>query len=148
MKSSIALLAALMVLGGCQSQTRRAEEVVTRGSGYLDRGPTENLDRERVAGANTTLERVGELESENSALRSQLTELQGDLRSSKGVIANFEQRLRDLESRGDQLHRELQSQAGKNKELQDEYLRARIAKARVEQELLELQLANLIREDR
>lgn len=115
------------------------------GTDYLKEGPTVGLSDTARGSQPTTLQLLDEKARENSVLKARVTELEKALADAEARTTAAQQ----LAQRNDvellQLRALLEKSVTEQRALTEEVVKARIARLRLEQDLLKLKLAELAR---
>lgn len=148
MKASIALVLVVATLGACKTSSKPEPTPGTAatGNGYLEKGPTVSLDQN--GDRNTTLDQLEEAHRTIRRLEEDNDRLRRDLAQVRGLKAELETKYDEELARSERLERSMQERMSSFTQLQDDFLRARIARARTEQQLIREKLGQLIREER
>lgn len=115
------------------------------GTDYLKGGPTVGLADTAQSGQPTTLQLLDEKTRENSTLKARVAELELNLAAAEARALSAD----ELSKRNDaellQLRGLLERSVTEQKALTDEVVKARIARLKIEQDMLKLKLAELAR---
>lgn len=142
------IITALLAVAGCSSspETEEGPQAKARGTGYLEKGPTVVLDEPPPSASNTTLQLLDQRVRENARLKAKIKAIQGDLKGAEERAAEAEGRLNNHGEESKELRGLLERALSQQKDLTDQLLAARIARLKVEQEMLRLKLADQVQE--
>ncbi|MAG56843.1 MAG: hypothetical protein CMJ83_11170 [Planctomycetes bacterium] len=144
MKVATILIAGVTLLAACShtETTRNQNDPSARGTGYLEDGPTVKIDS--APSGRTTLQELDQLSREATLLKQKLRDAEqarqeADARAQTADIAQG-----DLARRNQELEELLGRQAEENKDLMDQLLKARLAKLRMERQMIQSRIADLV----
>lgn len=137
----------LALAGGCASVAGPQAKTPREGPGYLDQGPAVSLDATPPAAA-SALQLLDERVKENAQLRARVEELETAARAAEARAQGAEKAAAQRNQEVEQIKSLLERSTSENREMTDEVLKSRIARLRVEQEMLRLKLADLVRESK
>jgi hypothetical protein len=115
-------------------------------AGYLKDGPAVTLDAAAEQGTPSTLQLLDERTKENALLKTQIEELEKAARAADARAQAAEKETQSRATEAEQLKSFLEKAMAEQRELTGEILKSRIARLKVEQEMLRLKLADLVRE--
>lgn len=116
-----------------------------RGSDYLASGPTVGLSDTAQSTQPTTLQLLEEKARENGVLKARVLELEKSLTDAETRRTNAETAAKAHDEELAQLRALLERSVTEQKTLTDEVVKARIARLRLEQDVLKLKLAEVAR---
>jgi TolA-binding protein len=147
---SLVAMLAVAVLSGCATTSRAPEDsdpvTTAEGSGYLKEGPVVKLDAEPPQ--NTTLQQLEQRIREVSDLRARIDEAEQARSDAERRARESETSSVHLSARVSELERLLAAQGEDHRAVMDELIKTRLAKLRLERQMLQSHLAGLAAEEK
>jgi len=140
----LGLVALALVACGHVPPKAPVDPEVAQGTGYLEGGPTVKIDT--TPANRTTLELLDQKILEAAKLKQELEAARRSEAEATSRTAAAEMVQADLATRLSELEKLLASQGEENKNLMDELLKARIARLRIERQMIQGRIADLVDE--